>query len=147
MFVWRAVVQDLLLIAPNSLLSRSLHTETPRMLRSKSIRFCNVQKKLSCNDPALLQSVSTLRMPMGHSSVHPCIVPGTPYAVYVSQNRTGEAHMHKCAIHLISMNTGYVHDTCHLRAASVMKMDVNHSATYGIVVVLKQFMSAGDPLL
>jgi hypothetical protein len=145
--VWRAVVQDLLLIAPNSLLSRSLHTETPRMLRAKAIRFCNVQKKLSCNDPALLQSVSTLRMPIAHYSAHPCIVPGTPYAVYVSQDRTGEAHMHNCAIHLISMITGHVHDTCHLRSTFVTKMDVNQSATYGIVVVLKQFVEVEDPLL
>jgi hypothetical protein len=143
MFVWRAVVQDLLLISPNSLLSRSLHVETPQMLRVKAIRFCNVQKTLSCDDPALLQSVSTLKLPMGHSSVHPCIVPGTPYVVYVSQNRTGEAHTHKCAIHLISMTTGHVHDTCHLRATSVMKMDVHHSATYGIVVVLRHFSKEG----
>jgi hypothetical protein len=82
---------------------------------------------------------------MAHYSVHPCIVPGTPYAVYVSQDKTHE--MRNCSIHLISMITGYVHDTCHLRAASVLKMNVNHSATYGIVVVLKQFVDGGDPLM
>jgi hypothetical protein len=106
------------------------------MLRDKAIRFCNVQKTLARDDPALLQSVSTLKMPMGHSCVHPCIVPGTPYAVFVSQDKTGEELMHKCAIHLISMTTGHVHDTCHLKATSVMKMDIHHSATSGIIVVL-----------
>jgi hypothetical protein len=40
-----------------------------------------------------------------------------------------------------------VHDTCHLRSTFVTKMDVNQSATYGIVVVLKQFVEVEDPLL
>jgi hypothetical protein len=112
------------------------------MLRTKAIRFSNAQKTLSRNDPALLQSVSTLRMPMGQRNVHPCILPGTPYALYLSEDRTGDClNLH--AIHVISMATGYVHDTCRLQAASVRNMDVYHSATYGMVVVLKYFARQG----
>jgi hypothetical protein len=44
--LWRSVVCDLLVIAPNILLSHSLASATAHDLRLKALRFCEIDRAL-----------------------------------------------------------------------------------------------------
>jgi hypothetical protein len=85
--LWRTVVEDLLIISPNALLSRSIMNETADSLRSRALRFRYAEEALSTRDEV---SVADLELPEPPaSSVE--MLPGTGCAIY--QSGTGSVYI------------------------------------------------------
>jgi hypothetical protein len=127
--LWRAVVLDLLAISPNVSLSRVLNNEPARRLHQKALRFRDVDRVLSRNDPRLVQSKDfTLARLAQLDSLR--IVPGIPFALYASS---------AASLHLISLLTGaevHVWRPSDTITCTETEVQLCSSAKYGLVVLV-----------
>jgi hypothetical protein len=133
--IWRAIVHDLLIVSPNSLLSRSFTNETAESLRKKALRFLRIDHTLSRNDPSQFQSVidsfeiipkDLRRTPA--TGIH--MLPGTPYAVYISEY---------ASMHLVSLDDGHEVDVWmppEPRNFGSATINVYPSMRYGLIVIV-----------
>jgi hypothetical protein len=135
MALWRSVVCDLLVIAPNILLSHSVASATAHDLRSKALRFCEIDRALEVNNkPSRSWMQRRLRLQESSTQYSLAIVPGTSYVVYMSM---------LVSIRLFSCVSGEEVDACDgpadLRETHSMRereLFVYPSATYGNVVIV-----------
>jgi hypothetical protein len=134
MTLWRSVVCDLLVIAPNILLSHSLASATAHDLRSKALRFCEIDRALEVtNERSRSWIQRRLQLPEPSKQYNLAIVPGTSYVVYMSV---------QVSIRLFSCVSGKDVDVCDRPAAlgetnnmRYSELFVFPSATYGNVVI------------
>jgi hypothetical protein len=133
--IWRAVIHDLLLVSPNSLLSRSFVHETAQSLRKKALRFLRIDSTLSRKDPSQFQSVIDSfkivpKDPRRTPASGICLLPGTRYAAYISDY---------ASMHLVSLDDGHEVDVWMPPESLVIipaAMNVYPSARYGLVVMV-----------
>jgi hypothetical protein len=80
--LWRAVVQDLLIISPNALFSHCIMKETADSLRSRALRFRYAEEALSTREEV---DIADLDLPEPPSSLVE-MLPGTVYTIYQSES-------------------------------------------------------------
>lgn len=120
-------MSDLLVMSPNIMYSRTLEHDSATVLRDRALRFWNIDRTLSRNDPDPIQSVTKLALPIPAIPDTATIVPGTHHVVYISYHGS---------VHLVSLLTGEQVDRVD-PANSIDELypvlNICPSATYGTV--------------